>query len=390
MKKWLLGLPLVLISVFIWLPLWMLISGTFMGGAELSENLAPVLEGRGGTAVWPVMARYPTLAAYVELLLDTPQFFTVFWNSCRQVFPIILGHVLLGAPAAWAFAKFHFRGKKILYTLYIVLMLMPFQVTMVSSYLVLNKLGLIDTVWAVILPGAASTLPVFIMTRFFMDIPEAVMEAAAVDGASSFQTFLRFGLPLGAPGILSAVVLGFLESVSYTHLDVYKRQESGWSTPFRWKKKSRRDIGMDWNMLYTNGDAPSLMQIAEYIDNPLWAEFDSRIRSAYRIEPYMDYSRCSMQPGWNIKYKKSGKSLCTCYPMQGYFIALVVIGSRELTEAELLMPLFSDYVQKVFRDAKTGNGQKWLMLEMCIRDSHQTVTAGATCQPNNQTSAAIF
>lgn len=141
MKKWLLGVPLVLIAVFIWLPLWMLISGTFMGGAELSENLAPVLEGRGGTAVWPVIARYPTVAAYVELLLDTPQFFTVFWNSCRQVFPIILGHVLLGAPAAWAFAKFHFRGKKILYTLYIVLMLMPFQVTMVSSYLVLNKMG---------------------------------------------------------------------------------------------------------------------------------------------------------------------------------------------------------------------------------------------------------
>ena len=53
---------------------------------------------------------------------------------------------------------------------------------------------------------------------------------------------------------------------------------------------------MDWNMFYTNGDAPSLKQIAEHIDNPLWAEFDSRIRSAYRIEPYMDYSRCSMQP----------------------------------------------------------------------------------------------
>ena len=67
-----------------------------------------------------------------------------------------------------------------LYTLYIVLMLMPFQVTMVSSYLVLNKLGLIDTAWAIILPGAASTLPVFIMTRFFMTIPGAVTEAAAV------------------------------------------------------------------------------------------------------------------------------------------------------------------------------------------------------------------
>ena len=87
MKKWILGMPLALIAVFIWMPLWMLISGTFMGGAELSENLAPVLEGGEGTAVWPVIARYPTLAAYVELLLDTPQFFTVFWNSCRQVFP---------------------------------------------------------------------------------------------------------------------------------------------------------------------------------------------------------------------------------------------------------------------------------------------------------------
>ena len=76
---------------------------------------------------------------------------------------------------------------------------------------------------------------------------------------------------------------------------------------------------MDWNILYTNGDAPSLKQIAEYIDNPLWAEFDSRIRSAYRIKLYMDYSRCSMQPGWNIKYKKSGKSLLYLLPNAGLF-----------------------------------------------------------------------
>lgn len=211
MKRWLIGLVLVFIAAFVWIPLWMLLSGTFMGSAELSENLAPVL-GRGeGNAVWPVIAQYPTLQAYVELLLDTPQFFTVFWNSCIQVFPIVLGQVFLGAPAAWAFAKFHFRGKKFLYTLYIVLMLMPFQVTMVSSYLVLNKLKLIDTVWAVILPGAASTFPVFIMLRFFMAIPDAIIEAAAVDGASPFQTFCSFGIPLGASGILSAVVLGFLE-----------------------------------------------------------------------------------------------------------------------------------------------------------------------------------
>lgn len=105
MKKWLTGLILVFIAFFIWIPLWMLLSGTIMGSAELSENLAPVLEGGEGTAVWPVIAQYPTLQAYVELLLDTPQFFTVFWNSSRQVFPVVIGQIFLGAPAGMGVCK---------------------------------------------------------------------------------------------------------------------------------------------------------------------------------------------------------------------------------------------------------------------------------------------
>ena len=121
---------------------------------------------------------------------------------------------------------------------------------------------------------------------------------------------------------------------------------------------------MDWNLLYSEKEPPSWEQITEYINDPLWTVFNQRIQSASHCDPRLEYSRCSMQAGWNIKYKKSGRSLCTLYPMQGYFIALVVIGSRELTEAELLMPLCSDYVQTVFRNTKTGNGQKWLMLEV--------------------------
>lgn len=211
MKKWFIGMVLVLVAFFVWVPLWLLLSGSLMGGAEMAQNLAPVLKNAEGTAVWPLLPMYPTLKPYVELLLDTPQFFAMFWNSCRQVFPVVLGQVLIGAPAAWAFARFRFRGKKALFSLYIVLMLMPFQVTMVSSYLVLDALGLMNTVWAIILPGAVSTFPVFLMVRFFTAIPSALTEAAALDGAGPFQTFLHVGLPLGAPGILSAVVLGFLE-----------------------------------------------------------------------------------------------------------------------------------------------------------------------------------
>lgn len=82
---------------------------------------------------------------------------------------------------------------------------------MVSSYFVLDRLGLMNTVWAIILPGAVSTFPVFLMIRFFTAIPTTITEAAALDGTGPLQIFWYLGLPLGAPGILSAVVLGFLE-----------------------------------------------------------------------------------------------------------------------------------------------------------------------------------
>ena len=65
---------------------------------------------------------------------------------------------------------------------------------------------------------------------------------------------------------------------------------------------------MDWNMLYSNVTPPTWEQVTEYICSPLWADFNERIQSAYQIKPCMEHSRCSMQAGWNIKYKKSGIS----------------------------------------------------------------------------------
>ncbi len=211
MKKWMIAMLLSAAALFVWVPLWMLLSASFMGSREMVHNLAPVLSEEAGYAHWPILPQYPTLKPYVELLLDAPEFFTMFWNSCKQVFPIVAGQIVIGAPAAWAFARFRFRGKGVLYALYIILMLMPFQVTMVSSYFVLDRLGLMNTVLAIILPGAVSTFPVFLMIRFFAAIPSALTEAASLDGAGAWQIFIHLGLPLGVPGILSAVVLGFLE-----------------------------------------------------------------------------------------------------------------------------------------------------------------------------------
>ena len=117
----------------------------------------------------------------------------------------------MAVPAAWAFAVHPFKGRKLLFTLYIVLMLMPFQVTMLSSYLVLNKLELLNTHGAIILPAVFSAFPVFLIYRDFCNLPKGLIEAARIDGAGEWMIFRKVGLPLASGGILSAGVLGFLE-----------------------------------------------------------------------------------------------------------------------------------------------------------------------------------
>jgi len=199
------------VAIFIWIPLWLLFTGSFMGVNELNMYLSPVLSETNKMADWSILPIYPTLRGYIELLFDSPQFFHMFWNSWILVIPVLLGQLIIGTLAAWGFAKFEFRFKKFLFTIYICLMLMPFQVTMVPSYLVLDNLHLLNTRYAIILPGIFSTFPVFIMYRFFKQIQSSMLEAASIDGANEFKIFYYIGIPLGIPGIMSVLVLDFLE-----------------------------------------------------------------------------------------------------------------------------------------------------------------------------------
>ena len=202
---------LILIALLVWWVIWFMVMGSLMSLEELDATLGPALSGNEGSVRWPLLPSWPTLQPVFELLLDTPQFFVMFWNTFLLVIPSVLGQLLFGAPAAWALSRFRFRGRRLLTTIYISLMLMPFQVAMVPNYLVIDRLGLMDTVLAVILPFAFSAFPVFIMMRGFDAVPKALIEAAQIDGAGPFRIFIKIGLPLGVPGVLSALVLGFLE-----------------------------------------------------------------------------------------------------------------------------------------------------------------------------------
>ena len=159
-------------ALSVWWPLWFLFFGALTPADELAATIGPALSDGAAEAVrWQLLPSWPTLQPLVELLLDTPQFFSMFWNSCIQVFPQLLGQLIFCTPAAWALSRLRFRGRRICRNLYMILMLLPFQVTMVPNYLVLNKLGLLDTHWALILPGCFSAFTVFIMAQDSTQFP---------------------------------------------------------------------------------------------------------------------------------------------------------------------------------------------------------------------------
>ena len=119
-----------------------------------------------------------------------------------------------------------------------------------------------------------------------------------------------------------------------------------------------------WAELYNVNKEPTFKEIEKFINNGLWNKLNEFIKETYNISPTLSYSTCSGQPGWNVKYKKSSKSLCTLYPMEGYFIALVVIGNKEVDETELIMPSFSEYIQKLYKDSVFILGGRWLMINV--------------------------
>ncbi|MCI8536153.1 MAG: carbohydrate ABC transporter permease [Hungatella sp.] len=210
-KKYIIHLILFMVCLLVWLPLMIMVAAALMPEDELYwRYLSPLGLGKDKVRI-TLLPSYLSLDALEELLIRSPGFFVMFWNSCIQVLPMLLGQLLVGMPAAWAFARFEFVGRRWLFGIYVILMVLPFQVTQVSNYLVLDQTGLLNTHFALIMPGIWSTLPVFIMTKSFETVPKVLMEAAYLDGAGEFYTFLHIGVPLGYPGIVTALLLSFVD-----------------------------------------------------------------------------------------------------------------------------------------------------------------------------------
>lgn len=236
---------LLTLAAVVAFPIWFAVTGAFSSQWELEEKLGPVFQNLGGDASWSLLPLAPTLRSLAEVLLDSPDFFTMFWNSVAISLGILAGQLLTAVPAAWALARLPVRGKKGLLTLYIVLMLMPFQVLMFPQYLVLRDLKLLDTLGSVILPAVFSTFPVFLLHRFFLAIPQELLEAARLDGAGEVRIFFQIALPLGTPGILAAAILSFLDSWNMIEQPMtYLKTKSLWPLSLFLPSITLGDMGM--------------------------------------------------------------------------------------------------------------------------------------------------
>lgn len=113
---------------------------------------------------------------------------------------------------------------------------------------------------------------------------------------------------------------------------------------------------------------PGIDEISEYIRNPLFDDLYEEIVREYNAKYKVEFSKCSWEPGWNIKFKKSGKTLCTVYPRENYFTVLVVVGKKEKETVEGLLSELTPVIQNIYNETKEGMGQRWLMVDLEDKD----------------------
>lgn len=113
---------------------------------------------------------------------------------------------------------------------------------------------------------------------------------------------------------------------------------------------------------------PDIGEISEYIRNSLFNDFCAEIVKEYNAKYKVEFSKCSWESGWNIKFKKSGKTLCTVYPRENYFTVLVVVGVKEKEAVEELLFNLSPVIQRIYNETKEGMEQRWLMIDLEDKD----------------------
>ncbi len=223
-KKVILTLVALIFAISFLLPTILTIANSFMSSTEINTNYGVIFnqykESSYGERNTDYVAEKVNLkfipdmvelSQYSTVLLKSPEYLLKFWNSVILVVPIVVFQIFIALGAAYSFMRFRGRIREIIFFVYVALMLMPYQVTLVPNYLVADWLHILDTRWSIILPGIFAPFSVYLLTKYMRRIPESLIEAAKLDGANEWQIFTKVCIPLCKGPIASVAILVFID-----------------------------------------------------------------------------------------------------------------------------------------------------------------------------------
>lgn len=202
------------------MPTVLTISNSFMTQSEISSNYGKVFANVSGsdgkayiadTVNLKFIPDKVTFNQYIAVLIRSPEYLFKFWNSVVLVVPIVLLQLVIASITAYGFTRWRGKARSFLFFFYVILMLMPTQVTLVPNYLVSDWIGILNTRWAIILPGAFAPFSVFLLTKSMRRIPASLIEAAKLDGSSEWQIFKDICLPQCRSALYSIAILVFID-----------------------------------------------------------------------------------------------------------------------------------------------------------------------------------
>lgn len=160
---------------------------------------------------WPPrwIPENPTLSNYPKVLREVP-FDRFFFNSIFIASITVIGVLLTSSLAGYAFAKFEFAGKNVLFLIILGTMMVPYPVLVIPMYMLMDRIGWVDTYWALIVPGLTSAFGIFMMRQFIQTIPSDLMDAARIDGCGELRVYSQIVLPAAKPALSTLAVLTFM------------------------------------------------------------------------------------------------------------------------------------------------------------------------------------
>jgi multiple sugar transport system permease protein len=210
---------LIIISLAYIFPLLIIFTNSFMSQREITRNYGATydlfdhdLRGQTSYVRYSLIPENVTPEQYNTLLFQTPAYIDFFLNSLRLTIPIVVLQIVIGTLAAYGFTVWKSRYKEIIFCIYIIVMVLPFQATLVSNFIMADSLGILNTHMSIILPWGFSPFAVFIMRQSMKSIPNSVLEAAQIDGAGHFKRFIHIILPLSKTGITALIILCFADA----------------------------------------------------------------------------------------------------------------------------------------------------------------------------------